>query len=91
MDKFFAKQSNTSKIIYDDYRYEPKSDSVSMEEQKRKIEKEQKRLKEMEDNLKKKNADSVKPAAKLKTTETDEKTNTSGKSFPMLTLERMFS
>ena len=85
------KSADGKKVIYDDYRYEPKSDSVSMEEQKRKIEKEQKRLKEMEDNFKKKNADSVRPAAKLKTAEANEKTNTSGKSFPMLTLERMFS
>jgi phage shock protein PspC (stress-responsive transcriptional regulator) len=84
------KSADGKKVDYDGYRYEQKSDSVLLEEQKQKAADEQRRLKEMEDKLKGKNKkDSTR--AEAEGDEDDEEAGSAGRTFPMLSLERMFS
>ena len=84
------KGADGKKVDYDGYRYEPKSDSVLLEEQKQKAADEQRRLKEMEDYMKGKNKkDSTR--AEAESDGDDEEAGSAGRAFPMLSLERMFS
>ncbi len=84
------KSADGKPVIYENYRYERK-DSINKKETLEEIERRHKEDSKKIEEMKKKKADSSKPSAKLESEDDKEGVNASGKTFPMLTLERMFS